>query len=73
MAPTTKPQESEEFCIMTTQDELVVELMQRLAAPQHRYTELDRYYQGKQPLAFLSPEARTALGNRFGVMASLSP
>ena len=32
----------------------------------HRYAELDRYYTGRQPLAFLSPEAKTALGNRFG-------
>ena len=33
------------------------------------YTELDHYYAGNQPLAFLSPEAKTALGTRFGRMA----
>ena len=58
---------------MTTQDELLTQLMQRLDEPAARYAELDRYYQGQQPLAFLSPEAKLALGNRFGVMASNIP
>jgi hypothetical protein len=58
---------------MTTQDELLLRLMQRLDEPAHRYAELDRYYRGQQPLAFLSPEAKTALGNRFGLMASNIP
>lgn len=48
-------------------------LLQVLNEPAHRHAELDRYYHGKQPLAFLSPEARTALGNRFGRMASNIP
>ena len=52
-----------------TQDEL----LQRLDEPAHRYAELDRYYTGRQPLAFLSPEAKTALRNRFGRMASDIP
>ena len=56
-----------------TQDELLLELLQRLDEPAARYAELDRYYQGKQPLAFLSPEAKAALGNRFGLMASNIP
>lgn len=56
-----------------TQDELLIELMQRLDEPQARYAELNRYYTGTQPLAFLSPEAKTALGNRFGIMASNIP
>ncbi|MFC9994674.1 phage portal protein [Nocardia sp. NPDC127526] len=47
--------------------------MQRLEAPAARYAELTAYYQGRQPLAFLSPEARTALGERFGRMASNIP
>ena len=55
------------------QDELLTQLLQRLDEPAARYAELDRYYQGKQPLAFLSPEAKLALGNRFGVMASNIP
>lgn len=56
-----------------TQDELVLQLMQRLDEPAARYSELDLYYGGHQPLAFLSPEAKIALGNRFGVMASNIP
>ena len=56
-----------------TRDERVIEMMQRLSEPAARYAELDRYATGQQALAFLSPEARTALGNRFGVMASNIP
>ncbi len=58
---------------MTTQTELLTNLLQRLNEPLARYADLDRYYAGEQPLAFLSPEAKTALGNRFGVMASNLP
>ena len=58
---------------MTTQTELLTDLLQRLNEPLARYAELDRYAEGKQPLAFLSPEAKIALGNRFGVMASNIP
>ena len=54
-------------------NELLTRMIQRLNEPLARYAELDRYYDGKQPLAFLSPEAKTALGNRFGVMASNIP
>ncbi len=56
-----------------TQDDLLLQLLQRLNEPLARYADLGRYYDGKQPLAFLSPEAKTALGNRFGVMASNIP
>ena len=49
------------------------DLLQRLDEPAHRYADLDRYYEGKQPLAFLAPEAKLALGNRFGRMASNIP
>lgn len=52
---------------------LLNDLLQRLNAPAARYADLDRYYSGTQPLAFLSPEAKQALGNRFGVMASNVP
>lgn len=48
-------------------------LLQKLDAPVGRYAELDRYYTGTQPLSFLSPEAKIALGNRFGRMASNIP
>ncbi|MCA2254814.1 phage portal protein [Mycobacterium intracellulare] len=41
--------------------DLLVELLQTLDGPQHRYTELDRYASGRQKLAYLSPEARIAL------------
>jgi hypothetical protein len=58
---------------MMTQSELLTKLLQRLDEPAARYAELDRYYTGTQALAFLSPEAKTALGNRFGRMASNIP
>lgn len=53
-------------------DELT-RLLQRLDGPAARYSHLDRYYTGTQPLSFLSPEAKVALGNRFGRMASNIP
>lgn len=52
---------------------LLDDLLRRLDEPAHRYTELDNYYEGQQPLAFLAPEAKLALGNRFGRMASNIP
>lgn len=51
----------------------LIELLQTLDAPQHRYCELERYYTGTQPLAFLAPEQRTALGDRLGRMVSNIP
>lgn len=56
-----------------TQTELLTQLLQRLDEPVAAYTALDRYYDGTQPLAFLSPEAKVALGTRFGRMASNIP
>lgn len=56
-----------------TQMDLLLQLLQRINEPTARYADLDRYYTGKQPLAFLSPEAKVALGNRFGLMASNVP
>lgn len=56
-----------------TQTELLTNLLQRLNEPLARYADLDRYYSGNQPLAFLSPEAKVALGNRFGLMSSNIP
>ncbi|WP_322857335.1 phage portal protein [Mycobacterium shigaense] len=55
---------------MTSND--LVELLQRLDAPQARIAELERYATGKQPLSFLSVDQRTAL-TRFGRMASNIP
>ncbi len=43
-----------------TQDELLLQLLQRLDEPAARYPGLDCYYTGKSPLAFLSPEAKTS-------------
>ncbi len=54
-------------------NDLLTLLIRRLNEPLARYAELDRYYTGRQPLAFLAPEAKAALGNRFGVMASNIP
>ena len=48
-------------------------LLQKLDEPIGTYSELDRYYSGRQALAYLAPEAKTALGNRFGRMASNIP
>lgn len=48
-------------------------LLQKVDEPAARYAELGRYYSGTQSLAFLCPEAKTALGNRFGRMASNIP
>ena len=45
----------------------LTQLLSRLNEPLHRYAELDRYYDGKQPLAFLSPEAKVAVQGLFGV------
>lgn len=53
--------------------DLLTTLLQRLDEPVARYTLLESYYAGKQPLAFLSPEAKAAIGDRFGVMASNIP
>lgn len=49
------------------------ELLQKLDGPVARYSSLDRYWTGNQPLAFLAPESKAALGNRFGRMASNIP
>ncbi|WP_079635081.1 phage portal protein [Mycobacteroides abscessus] len=53
--------------------DMLVELLGALDAPQHRYSELELYHEGKQPLAFLSADARAALDNRFGRMVSNIP
>lgn len=48
---------------------LLIEMQQRLSAGLHRRAENRAYWDGKQPLAYLAPEARSALGNRFGVLS----
>ena len=56
-----------------TDNPLLTNLLQRLDEPAARYHELDLYYRGEQPLAFLSPEAKAALGSRFSRTASNIP
>ena len=46
-------------------NDLLTGLLQQLDAPAARLDMLDRYYHGEQPLAFLAPEARDALGDRL--------
>src|ERR1700716_3990530 len=54
-------------------DDLLIDLLQTLDAPQARFSELERYYSGTQSLAFLSPESRLALGNRLDRIATNLP
>jgi len=56
---------------MTT--DLLTTLLQRIDENTSAYNELDSYYEGRQALSFLSPEAKVALGTRFGRMASNIP
>lgn len=53
--------------------DLLTTLLQKIDEPAARYSDLDRYYAGLQPLAFLPPEARKALGDRFGRLATNLP
>lgn len=46
-------------------NDLLNTMIQRLDERQHVLARLDRYYRGDQSLAFLSPEAKTALGARL--------
>lgn len=45
-------------------------LLQRLDERRADLTTLDAYYQGRQPLAYLSPEAKAALGTRFNLVGT---
>lgn len=56
---------------MTPND--LIDLLQLLDEQQATLSTLDAYYYGRQPLAFLSPEAQEALGDRFTRMASNLP
>ena len=53
--------------------DLLATLLQRIDEPAAKYADLDRYYDGRQPLAYLSPESRRALGDRFGRLATNLP
>jgi hypothetical protein len=52
---------------MSTPDQLV-NLLQTLDAPQGRFAELSRAYEGHDQLSFISPESLKCLGNRFSRM-----
>lgn len=54
-------------------NDLLTTLLQKIDEPAAKYADLDRYYSGTQPLAFLASEARDALGARFGRMATNLP
>ncbi|MCG7582784.1 phage portal protein [Mycolicibacterium sp. OfavD-34-C] len=53
--------------------DLLTTLLQKIDEPAAKYADLERYYSGTQPLAFLASEAREALGTRFGRMATNLP
>lgn len=54
-------------------NDILHKLITKLDAAQPGYAHWDAYYTGTQPLAFLAPEAREALGNRLGRIASNLP
>ncbi len=45
-------------------------MLQRLDAQSQTLSTLDQYYRGEQALAFLSPEAKAAVGSRFGRLST---
>lgn len=49
--------------------DLLSELLHELDSAQGTHAYLTRYATGSQPLAFISPESRKALGNRLSTMA----
>lgn len=51
-------------------NDLLNGLIQKIDTDAEKYSRLDAYYRGNSPLSFLSPEAREALGQRFGTMGS---
>lgn len=53
--------------------DLLTTLLTKLDESAAAHTENGSYYAGRQPLAFLTPEAREALGTRFGRLASNIP
>ncbi len=47
----------------------LTDTLQKLDEAAPRYTALTRYYEGVQPLTFLSPEAKEALNNRLAAVS----
>lgn len=58
---------------MTDKPELLKRLNDRLDTAEANLTRMDQYYAGEQPLAFLSPEAKAAIGTRFDRMTTNLP
>lgn len=54
-------------------NDTLTQLLSVLDAKQAQIAGWDAYYEGRQPLAYLSPEAKAALGSRFGRIASNIP
>lgn len=52
---------------MPTDQDLVAKLSQRIETSRHVMEKMDRYYSGKQALAYLSPEVKAAAGTLFNV------
>ena len=48
-------------------------LSRKLDETEPKLRDLDAYYRGEQPLSFLSPEAKKALGNRLRVLVANYP
>lgn len=51
-------------------NDLLTGLIQKIDADAGKFARLDTYYRGNSPMTYLSPEARQALGERFGTMGS---
>jgi hypothetical protein len=56
-----------------TSSDLLVDALKALEARQALNVELAKYMQGEQPLAWISPESRKALGNRMSRLVSNIP
>lgn len=56
--------------IQVINNKILTMMLQRLDENTPWFSRLNQYYDGKPPLAFLSPEARESLGNRFGMLGS---
>lgn len=53
--------------------EIAQRLARKLDEAEPALTRLDRYLSGEQPLSFLAPEAKAALGDRLAVMSTNIP
>lgn len=56
-----------------TNAETLAKLLAKIDEDAARRTSLEMYYRAEQPLAYLAPEARLAMSNRFGKIATNVP